>query len=516
MESSDCSNYSDYSDDEVPVIIHTETHDDESSDDYADSETELVPSPAPQPKLDESSDDYSDDDMVEAPPVNKTKEPTKKKSNAKSAPKTVKKYEHIEITAKAPSQNEFINSPAYKAITWMLANIHKTPKAGGLHTDKPIRTFGEKLNKKETEEFYKLFADAYPIKQAIREVMKITNKEPKYSVAKIEEYEEKTITIKTKIVNNGSSKVQVIYYCSPDEMEKVEKFNKFVHDLSINVNKNGLVFEKMYDFLSLDIWNTKFVCEYKDTIKLTLLDFPDFGFNYTDDYDYVLPPNENHVEDYIGLFNKKTLNDPYEIFKHRLGIVSGNESCLNENAINNIMKSTLKKLNKRGSDMEKTLYVLLKKKPIVDIFMKGMNANKYIERCFAVIFKHKEFKKLIISKLYKLSFLFSPYMFKNDLMDDDYGKGEKKSTIMKSKTNNARKERIIKDFVLGIQENCKKESNYWLGFLDTPIEENYWIAVPEKETPPETNDEEEEKTEHRKSAKSSTASRKGDKKKSKK
>ena len=160
------------------------------------------------------------------------------------------------------------------------------------------------------------------------------------------------------------------------------------------------------------------------------------------------------------------------------------------------------------------LYILINKKPIKDIFMKGVVANKFIERCLTVIFKHKEFKKIIISKLYNISFLFSPFMFKNMKMEEDYGLGEKKSIIMKSKTNSSRKDKIIKEFVLNIQENCNKDNNYWLGFIDTPMKQNYWVAEA-VDTQIDNKEEEEEKPVIKKtpSAKSSSASKKGDKKK---
>ena len=474
---------SDYSDEDI--VVHPMSQSDEEqenqqngdySEEYSDEENPFMPTPQKPTNMDDDND-YSDDDadMVE---VDTNKKPANKPKDKQKKPtiKTVKNYEHIETEAKAPTKNDFINSPAYKAIEWMLSNIHKTPKTGGL-SKAPIKIFGEKLTKSEIETFYNLFAAAYPIKHAIRGLLKMKDKEPKYSMGKIDEFkDEKVIIIKTKIMATSSSKKQDIYYCNPEETNNIIAYDKFIHDLSININKNGLTFDKLLSFLSLDIWNTKYICEYKDTIRLSLLDFPDFGFNFNDDFDYDNAKNVNSVEEYIGLFNKKTINDPYEIYKRRRGIVDKSEDILTDSFIDKAFEQTIKGLNKKGPELEKILYKLLSKKPIKDIFMKGIEANKFIERCFAVIFKHKDFKKLIISKLYNISFLFSPYMFKNEAMEEDYGKGAKKSIIMKAKTNNARKDKIIKEFILNVQDNCNKDKNYWLGFIGAPMEENYWIA----------------------------------------
>lgn len=532
----------DYSDDDlefVPQPLRKQPADGSSSDEEPSDDTmdEVPKSVNKKKQVQESDTESSDSDMEEIPESvvkaaqekRKAASAAKQKQAALPKPKTeiiYKAIDEMKDDIKVPSKDEFINSPAIKCLTWMLANIHKksaTPV--GKKAKEPAKQFGEKLSKQEMEELYKLFSSAYPIKATLRKLMNEKHSEPKFSTSSVEAHgAAKVYVIKTKIVQTKTSKQQTIYHCSPEEMLAIQKFDKYIHDMSTSINKSLITADNLREFLSLDIWNTKYVCDYKDTIKPALLDFSDFGFSYIEDFDYEIPIIENRVEDYIGLFNKKTIKDSYEIFKHRFGIISGNEDIFTDKKIDDMFKSTISNLSKNGTEIEKILRTLLKMKPIKDIFIRGVNANKFIDRCLSIIFKHADFKKIIFDKLYSICFLFSPYMFKNPKMEEDHGKGEKKSIISKAKSMSSRREKIIKDFILNIQDNCNKNENYWIGFLGVDKKDNYWYVQEEQQPIKKTEEEHSEeeplmvkssKSSAKSSAKSSSASRKSDAKKAK-
>lgn len=507
--------YSDESDacndnlDIKPIESNQNAKSDESSSDDDDMDT--LPT---MDNVNESSDE--DDDTVEIDTNKKdTKDKTKNKNSNKPArPKT--QINSIPISniikdVNIPTKTEFINSHAFRVISWMLEHIHRkniTSKEG-----KQIKDFGSKLNKKDLETFYDKFAKVYPYKKSLRDLLSNKINSPSYiSNGKIDDNNKHCIIVKYKKDKNGK---QNVYYCSETEMTMIKDFDKFVNDLYANINKNSLSIYNMYEFLQFDIWKTNSIYEYKDVIKTELLDFPQFGINYDDEFEYRQKESKSNIEDYIGLFNSKIIKDPHEVFKRRAGIISGNEHLFTDESIKTMFNMCLKRIKADNkTEVDKILSYILADNRFRNIFIKVYTPNKFIDRCLNTLFKHKDFKNIVSSKLYDISFLFGPYMFKNQEISDDYEK-RNKSEILKKATTNSRKEFIIKKFILNKQDNCNKENNYWLGFINTPKYENYWFKLTDEEINKEKEYEAEPEPEKQKKQKESSASRHSTKRKGK-
>lgn len=475
--------------------------------DYSDSDNETVldtkPMKAGEIPIESSSDDDDGDDTlpdVESQPeddddtveisndtTNKQKSSENKATKNKQKKekrKTTYNYISIENIAKdikTPSISEFIKSSAYEAITWMLKNIHKKNDSAK-NGKKEHAVFNETLNKKQLNDLYNLFAKVYSYKKAFRDLLNDTSKEPRFQLKKVIELdggkqECMAITYKKNTTTNKCD----IYYCPQDIVKDIKAYNEMINDLYFNVNKNGITIDNVYDFIKLDIWTTDSIYELKDSIKLDLLDFPQFGINYTDDIEYKYNNDSKCIEDYISLFNQKTIKEPVEVFKRRAGIISGNEHMFTEAKIKEIFNKCIVRIdNKCDTDVDKILAHMLANESYRNIFIKLYKPNKFIDRCLTVLFKAKDFKNIVSSKLYELSFLFGPYMFRNQNMEDDFGLGNK-SKIATKLTSKSRKETIIKDFILNNQDNCDKDKNYWLSFFDTPRIDNYWFNLKDDE-----------------------------------
>lgn len=487
----------------------------EEGPDYSDSDNETVldtkPMEAGEIPIESSSDDDDgdetlpdvesqpeDDDTVEISNDTKNEQKASENKTTKNKQKTNKKktdynYISIEDIAKditIPSKNDFIDSPAFKAITWMLKNIHK--KSELIKNDKKKHmVFNETLNKKQLNDLYNLFAKVYPYKKAFRDLLNDKSKEPRFQLNKsitLDGNKQECMAIAYK--KNTTTNKCDIYYCPQTIVKDIKSYNEMINDLYYNINKNSITLDNVYEAMKLDIWTTNSIYELKDTIKVDLLDFPQFGINYIDDVEYKYNNDNKCIEDYISLFNQKTIKEPLEVFKHRAGIISGNENIFTEAKVKEIFDKCIIRIdNSYDTDVDKILSHILANEYYRNIFIKSYKPNKFVDRCLTVLFKAKDFKNIVSSKLYELSFLFGPYMFRNQNMEDDFGL-DKKSKIATKSTSKSRKETIIKDFILNNQDNCDKEKNYWLGFFNTPRIDNYWFNLKddEKEEEEKVND----------------------------